>query len=153
VPFLDARLPQRFWDKCIPEPNSGCWIWIGARSRLDDHGYGKIRVGQRALYAHCVAYEAIVGATSTELQLDHLCRNRCCVNPAHLEPVTQRVNIMRGESPTAVNASKTHCPMGHELTGPNLVPGRLRRGERKCRECKNEQGRRWMSARRAAVRA
>ena len=138
--MFDPRLPHRFWTKVFPEPNGGCWLWVGAESGARDP-YGKFKVDGRSRYAHRLAYEALVGEVPSGLQLDHVCRVRCCVNPAHLEPVTQRENILRGECPTAINALKTHCPMGHELTGDNLVANKLRRGERRCRTCKNRDGR------------
>ena len=95
-------LADRFWSK-VQKQESGCWIWTGTRTR--DGGYGQIRlpglyaplIGPMRL-AHRVAYELLVGPIPAGLVLDHLCRNRRCVNPAHLEPVTQRVNIQRGET-------------------------------------------------------
>jgi len=113
-------------DKIERVPFSGCWVWMGT---VANNGYGKI--GKSV--AHRIFYEQEFGPVPEGLQLDHLCRNRLCVNPAHLEPVTQRENIMRGTSPTAVNARKTHCIRGHEYTTENTY---IRsNGYRMCRAC------------------
>lgn len=103
----------------------GCWEWTGAKNA---GGYGVCR-GQQA---HRASYELLVGPIPAGLQLDHLCRNRACVNPDHLEPVTRKVNILRGEGVAAKNARKTHCLNGHELTGHNLIQ---HKGGRECRAC------------------
>lgn len=144
--FDDARLLTRFWKKCMPEPNSGCWLWLGGT--YNDQGYGSFWLAPTMRSAHIVAYEALVGAVPDGLVLDHLCRTTCCVNPAHLEPVTQLVNIVRGTGWSARHASQTHCLNGHELTGDNLVTWHLKRGRRACRTCRNAK----INARRAAKR-
>jgi hypothetical protein len=130
VKFLDERLPPRFWEKCIPEPNSGCWLWIGATT---DVGYGHLwwLDAGRLLYAHRVAYEALVGPLRLD-HVDHLCRTPCCVNPAHLEDVTHRENLLRGDTFAAANVRKTMCPSGHPYNETNT---RHERGHRKCRIC------------------
>lgn len=110
--------------------SDGCWLWTG---RPNAGGYGRVRQGARGtpiLYAHRVLYEALVGPVPAGLELDHLCRMPACVRPDHLEPVTHRENIVRGESPVAKQARKTHCKNGHELSAPT------RRG-RICRTCLN----------------
>ena len=125
-----AALHQRF----VPEPNSGCWLWIG---HVDEKlGYGRFVVEGRRRVAHLVSYEALVGPVPAGLQLDHLCRVRSCVNPAHLEPVTQAVNIFRGEGISAINSRKTHCARGHAFSSENTV---LKRGgkQRCCRTCRD----------------
>src|ERR1043166_7685871 len=106
--FLDHRLPIRFWSKCIPEPNSGCWLWTGAIKTVT--GYGYIWTDKRVASAHRAAYESLVGPIPDGLQIDHRCRIRCCVNPAHLEPVTNVENQRRGLR----GELTTHCPAGHE---------------------------------------
>ena len=92
-----------------------CWIWNGGRSHK---GYGMIngvsrRGDRQALYAHRVVYEALVGPIPDGLTIDHLCRNRACMNPAHMEPVTSRENTLRGFGPGAICARATHCLRGH----------------------------------------
>jgi hypothetical protein len=124
-------LEVRFWSK-VSKDDDGCWRWTGHLGRL---GYGRFRVGTRTRPPHQVAYEMGVGPIPPGLELDHLCRNRSCVNPAHLEPVTRQENILRGTSPAALHALKTHCPQGHEFTEDNLVAWHLRRGSRICRTC------------------
>ena len=95
------------------ERTDACWLW---RGYLNGQGYGSIRWMGRQWRAHRLVYELTVGSIPPGLTLDHLCRVRHCVNPDHLEPVTNRVNLLRGESPSARHARKTHCPLGHEYT-------------------------------------
>lgn len=127
---------ERFWEK-VHKFDEGCWFWIGARR---SYGYGGFWNGHRQVQAHRWAYEDSIGPIPTGLTLDHLCKNRRCVNPAHLEPVTNRENILRGDSPSAQNARKTHCIYGHELTVENvyLEPPD---GRRKCRICRRRKER------------
>lgn len=96
----------------------GCVVWTGTR---DGDGYGRLWVGPggRTRGAHVVAYELRHGPVPDALELDHLCRVPACVNPAHLEPVTHRENVLRGESPTARNAQVTRCPQGHPYDAAN----------------------------------
>ena len=121
-----------------------CWLW-GACVRSD--GYGWFSVGGRSMAAHRYAYEQYVGPIPDGMALDHLCRVRRCVNPRHLEAVTDRVNILRGRGRAAENAKKTHCGNGHPLSGDNLKPWHLQRGKRKCRACSNARDRRYRAAR------
>lgn len=131
--FGDDRLPERFWAK-VSVSESGCWNWSPI-SRAD--GYGAYYTGNRRMsLAHRVAYAAIRGEIPAGLQIDHLCRNRSCVNPDHLEPVSHRENIIRGVSPSAVNGSKDHCKRGHALTPENVHEYHRRGGvTRVCRAC------------------
>ena len=129
-------------DMYEPEPNSGCWLWLG---KINNQGYGW--AGKRGS-AHRALYIALRGPIPNGLILDHKCRVRCCVNPDHLEAVTDRENVARGFSPSAVNARKTHCIRGHELAGDNLY--RMPDGDRACRACRNEASRRYRRSGRRA---
>jgi len=130
--FGDSRLPDHFWSKVSPCPTTGCWIWTGAVV----NGYGKVSGGPRTARwhkrAHRRSYESLVGEVPRGLDLDHLCRVRPCVNPAHLEPVTRAVNLAR--SPITSHARKfaTHCKRGHGFTAENTGGGDR---QRYCREC------------------
>jgi hypothetical protein len=121
------------------EPNTGCWLWGGF---VDKDGYGSALVKNpnghgRGLTrrAHRVVYERCRGPIPEGLTLDHLCKVRCCVNPAHLEPVTMRENVMRGDGITAQNAQKTHCKRGHEFSTANTYVEKS--GGRTCRACRD----------------
>jgi hypothetical protein len=111
-----------------------CWEWQGS---IQSAGYGKFQQDGLTILAHRASYEAHVGPIPDGLQLDHLCRNRRCVNPSHLEPVTLRENVLRGEGPSAMQARQTHCIHGHEFTPENTrmktVGGKWR--QRQCCEC------------------
>jgi hypothetical protein len=128
--FGDARLPERFWEK-VHQTADGCWEWTAGNS---GNGYGRIWVDGSKRAAHRVAYEAIVGPILPGLQLDHLCRNRGCVRPCHLEPVTPRVNTLRGVTLGAANAAKTACPQGHPFSEANTHTEPT--GKRRCRTCR-----------------
>lgn len=127
---------ERFWARFVKLP-SGCWQWTGA---LDVNGYGTFSIDGRSRGAHQAAWKLLVGPIDNET-IDHLCRNRGCVNPSHLEPASIADNVMRGESPPARNARKTHCPNGHEYTSENtyILPSK---GWRRCRACTADYWRR-----------
>ena len=95
-PLEADALPNTFWSNVLSGTSSGCWYWMGAKSK---DGYGRFHVDHKAKRAHRVAYEAFFGSICDEegryLELDHLCRNTVCVNPTHLEPVTQQENLRR----------------------------------------------------------
>ena len=128
---------KQFWPRVRIEP-SGCWVWTGSCLK---NGYGQFNVGGHHLVVHRWAYERFVGPIPEGLTLDHLCRNRACVNLDHLEPVTRGENVLRGTGFAARNARKTHCPQGHEYTPANTIV--CRDGYRKCRICANAAVRAW----------
>lgn len=125
----------RFWRYVDKSDPNGCWVWTGT---LLANGYGHISVGARPRLVHRVSYEMHVGPIPDGLQIDHLCRNRRCVNPAHLEAVTARVNTLRAHSITAANSRKIHCPHGHPYSPENTV---VSCGRRLCRICRTAQKR------------
>jgi len=108
-----------------------CWLWTG---RLNGSGYAEMKLDGRYQMAHRVAYQEIVGPIPEGMQLDHLCRVRHCVNPAHLEPVTSRENTIRGKGLPAINAAKTHCKRGHAFDEANTFINTF--GSRVCRACR-----------------
>lgn len=126
---------DRIMAKVTPEPNSGCWLWLGS---VNNRGYAVIWAGtNQTSLAHRLVYEALIGPLLPGLVIDHLCRVRCCVNPAHLAQVTSGENSRRGQWP---NSAKTHCPKGHPYEGANLFINN--RGRRECRTCKRARNRR-----------
>lgn len=124
------RLRAKIEELSSPEPNTGCWLWLGP---LTPAGYGQVWVGGRGTTAQRAAYEAFIGPIPPGLSIDHRCRVRCCVNPAHLEAMSIRENILRGTGTAARHAKQTHCIHGHLLAGENLTirPD----GRRVCRRC------------------
>lgn len=125
---------DRFLSK-IERPDSGCWLWTGWQ--FSGTGYAGFGIGGRSILGHRFAYQVLIGAIDDGLHLDHLCRVRHCVNPAHLEPVTPRENTMRSAGPSAVNARKTHCPRGHEYSPENTY--RTPEGGRHCKACGSDK--------------
>lgn len=128
-------LEERFWEKVVITGFTECWLWGGAKT----NGYGSIGYQTEGggktkhISSHRAAYQLLIGPIPDNLDLDHLCRNPGCCNPKHLEPVTHRENVLRGEGPSAKQARQTHCKRGHPLSGDNLLPysyGRV------CKTCK-----------------
>jgi len=136
-------LADRLWARV--EKTETCWLWTGKPST---GGYGRIgTVGKKLAPVHRVAYELLRGPVPDGLVLDHLCRVRHCVNPDHLEPVTQRENILRGEGAAAKAARRTHCPAGHPYDRITSTSG-----ARRCRQCERDgQYRRYWAVRRSAA--
>lgn len=130
-------IKERFWALVKHGASNDCWLWMAKKSG----GYGQFQIGSRTdnsrrlIYAHRLAYEWTRGPILAGLELDHLCRTRACVNPHHLEPVTGRVNILRGVGIAAINATKTHCKRGHLLSDNNIFPYAKRLNVRACRTC------------------
>ncbi len=132
---LSADDLKRFWSKV--EKTEGCWIWNGSI----DKGYGKFSVTTaRGIYKTRAAYRISYGVLKKDipngLTIDHLCRNKRCVNPEHLEAVTMKVNCLRGIGISAINARKKFCIRGHPLSGKNLYIQPSAPTSRYCRMCK-----------------
>jgi hypothetical protein len=134
---LGTRL-ERF---SFPEPNSGCWLWTG---NALPSGYGTVWADRTNRLAHRVSYKYHVGPIPAGMELDHLCRTRCCVNPAHLEPVTRAENARR--SPISGHA-KTHCCHGHEYNQATTYISR-KTGKRHCRTCARDAARNYQKRKR-----
>lgn len=115
---------------------AGCWEWTGCRDR---HGYGRIAWGDDTRFTHRIALELAQGSIPDGLVVDHLCRNPPCFNPAHLQAVQQRTNLLRGETVPASRSAITHCPQGHEYDSANTYLSK--RGQRHCRTCLNTRSR------------
>lgn len=140
-------LPESFWRRVVAGPD-GCWVWAGA---LTGAGYAQLsdRLTHPTRLAHLAAYERLVGPIPEGMQLDHTCHTRdvscsggkClhrrCVNPAHLEPVTRRVNLLRGRSPAARAAVAETCSEGHPFDAVKAD------GTRDCTVCSRAANRRW----------
>lgn len=143
--FLDDKMPMRVWDKVMPEPNSGCWLWLGA---TNIHGYGVLaslggaNSRRSKHYVHRLMYVGFVGEVPAGLVLDHLCRTPACCNPAHLEAVTQAENVRRG-----LLGARAHCVRGHAFDDINTYV-RKDTGHRACIAC----GRENLRARRERLR-
>ena len=125
---LDAELPPHVLSKIEVGPD--CWKWLGHSNT----GYGRVEIAGRSRYAHRVVYESTVRPVPNGLTLDHLCKNRLCVNPDHLEIVTQAENNLRADSnPSTINAHKVECVNGHPFDAGNTYIAKT--GRRACREC------------------
>lgn len=147
---VDPGEVDRFWSKV--DKSDGCWVWTGAISNSHSGPYGKFRsaIAQHPLAAHRLAFYYETGVLSTRDEvLDHVCRNTLCVRPSHLELVSDRENVARGDGPTAVNSRKTHCIRGHEFTPENTWANGT---GRKCKECHRAINREWARKSRAARR-
>ena len=134
-PAPPTEAETRFWSHVDKSGiGQGCWNWKGPKSGI---GYGGFNIYGKKFRAHRFSYELVKGNIPEGLELDHLCRNKLCVNPSHLEAVTQRINQLRGNGIWGTNARKTHCVRGHLLAGDNVYY-RTQKGKlsgRRCRTC------------------
>lgn len=139
-----ATLPSNLLNKIEHDPSTGCWLWMKAATR---NGYGAVAYNGAVHAAHRVVYTCLIGPIPSKHVLDHLkdvCGNRTCVYPGHLEPITNRENILRGGSPSATHAVKTHCTHGHEFTPENTRIAKRkppRTSERQCLSCERVKDR------------
>jgi|SRR5215471_19770529 len=136
----------RLWARVQQSGPDDCWLWQG---HVNNNGYGTIHSDGGDEYVHRVAYALLKGPVPAGLELDHLCRNTRCVNPAHLEAVPHKVNSLRGISLFAMEARQTHCIHGHRFDGANTYI-RKDNGARQCRQCKADRMRRRSSSPRHA---
>ena len=126
---LDFGSSVRFIKHCKLDKKTGCWVW---QLSIDRTGYGKYHNKEKTCWAHRFAYRLFKGKFRPELVLDHLCRNRICVNPNHLEEVTMKTNNLRGYGVGGINYRKTHCDNGHEFSKDNTYRYQDRRD---CKTC------------------
>lgn len=139
--FMPETVEQRFWRQVDGGDAQTCWLWTGRPAK---DGYGKFVVRRKWHQAHRFAYESLISEIPIGLELDHLCRNRACVNPWHLEPVTHQINMLRADHWASKGRSypiETHCANGHERTADNtyVAPGRR---TLTCRACNRDAQRR-----------
>jgi hypothetical protein len=125
---------DRFAEKYAVDGETGCWLW---QAYIRPDGYGTFMVAGKNFRAHRWSYEQFAGPIADGLVIDHLCRNRSCVNPEHLEPVTSFVNtIERGMGQRAVTYRERRCKRGHELTEDNLYRSPTNSAVRQCISCR-----------------
>lgn len=125
---------EKFWKRVAIKGTGECWNWLGYKNHK---GYGYFRNNGKSYFSHRVAYELLIGKIPRGLFIDHLCRNRACQNPRHMEPVSRKENTMRGMNFAAMNARKTQCLIGHQFNEANTQIIITKKGAiwRACREC------------------
>lgn len=130
--MLPAKIRHRIRIQHLQNRVAGnCWVWQGGTTRTGYATAGMRRLGFSTVLVHRVSYELLIGPIPDGMQIDHLCRIRNCINPRHLEPVTNLENALRSD-----RATRTHCIRNHPLSGDNLMLKKLgERGRRQCRTC------------------
>lgn len=144
---------RRFFGHILPTPHptlpTPCWQWTGTFNKST--GYGILSQSGQTQYCHQISYREFVKEIPDGLEIDHLCRNRACCSPIHLEAVPPAINNLRGEGNAAKNARKTHCKTGHLLSGDNLFIDN--QGHRQCRACSRRRTRECASRRTSRLNA
>jgi hypothetical protein len=136
VPFCKLDIPTKLIAYSKDDADLGCRVWTGGIK--GSSGYGNVWDGEKSVSAHRLSYETFVGPIPDGMHIDHLCRNRSCIKPSHLDVVTNAENAKRGLT-SVHNMMKTYCPAGHPYSGANLYV--LPSGSRACKECSRERGR------------
>jgi hypothetical protein len=146
-PHMRVHNEEAFWAHVDRSGGpEACWTWTG---RTNERGYGRWHYDRKPMNAHRASWLWAGRSLTPGLELDHLCRNRACVNPAHLEQVSHRENVLRGVSLVAVNAAKTHCPRGHPYDEVNTY--HTPDGRRICRPCQRIHNRAYQRRKRGAA--
>lgn len=150
------QIPLRMFKSILFTPahyynGTPCWVWTGVRN--DRSGYGQVWFDGGTKFIHRVIYQLLVGPIPKGLCIDHLCRNRLCCNPGHMEVVTYSENVRRGDSPRVARErckAQTHCVNGHLYDDKNTRISTNKRGEvqRICRTCHKERSKVWSASKR-----